>query len=124
MKTRRPFVFDALLAFGFGGRGRVRVRVIRPGPDRPTVVILTELPGHGPTVTDFVDQLANTVARDHSLDTDCVLWIEHILATPIAPEQLRAVTFRVDQAGRLCRPAWYPTTRANLEATIRGRLED
>jgi hypothetical protein len=124
MKTRQPYVFDSPFAFGPGGRGRCRLRVFRPGPDRPATVIVTELPGAGPSITNAAEDLAADVTRLHSIDPDALLWVEHLLASPVGPEQFSAVAFERDADGELCRPAWRPITRKAVEFVIGGRLHD
>ncbi len=83
MKTH-PAPTDAVFHFGKAGRlGRCRLRVFRPGPDRPAVVVATDLPGPG--VTDAAEKLAAAVARLHGLDPDCVLWVGHVPGTAAVP---------------------------------------
>ncbi len=111
MKTY-PAPTDAVFHFGKAGRlGRCRLRVFRPRPDRPAVVVSTDLPGPGPGVTDAAEELAAAVARLHGLDPDCVLWVGHVPGTAAVPGRFAAVSFDRDDSGRLCRPSWRPVTR-------------
>ena len=61
MKTRSCQT-DVLFTFGDPGHpGTCRLRIFLLGPDKPAVVVLTELPGPGACVSDAIEGIASTM---------------------------------------------------------------
>ncbi len=76
---------------GYHGRpARCRLRIFTD-PDRPTVVLVSELPDNpGTSVTNRAAYLHGKVAAEFRLDPSTLLWIEHYTD----PDRYRRVTFR------------------------------
>jgi hypothetical protein len=104
----------------FGGPARCRLRIFHLGPDRPAVVIATELPDNPSTsITNRAEVLADLVAREFNIDADTMLWVEHYAADRILPERYSVVEFQADpRTGRPCKPHWRHLTRQAVEALV------
>ncbi len=123
MKTHPAFT-DAVFHFCRAGRiGRCRLRVFRPGPDRPAVVIVSDLSGPGPGVTDAAGELAAAVCRRHDIDPDTLLFVRHARSAT-GPGSFATASFDRDDSGRLCRPSWRPVTRRAVEHLAGAPLSD
>ena len=118
MRTKTSTIIDCKYNFGPGGRGLCRLRAWEPGPDRPSVVVLSELPSTHPSITEFPEILARDICDGLGLNPECVLWVEHLLDCPISPEQCFAVSFDRDPSGRLCRPVRRQITWPSVAFTI------
>ena len=116
---------DALYRFNDHGRaGNCRLRIFELGLDRPTVAIVTEMPGAGLSVTNAVETLAESLAGDFGLDVDSLLFVEHLLPWQLGPEQFSAVAFETGPDGHLYYPQWRPITRRSIERLVGGPLID
>lgn len=114
MKTR-PTHIDTEFAFGPRDRpARCRIRIFRPSPDRPVVVVVTELPGAGLSVTNAVE----AIARGFSIDPDCLLFVEDLAASCSGPEQFSVVSFECGPGGGLVNPSWSRVGRVLVERFI------
>lgn len=112
---------------GFHGRpARCRIRVYRRGPDRPTVVIATELADNpGTSVTNRAETVAAMVCREFGIDPGTLLWVEHYGPWRHLGESFSLVEFQAGrEPGELCRPCWHPTTKAAVERLIGSPLAD
>jgi hypothetical protein len=113
---------------GYHGRpAECRLRIFRPGPDRPVVVVASEVPDNpGTSITNRVEVLAGLVAREFGIDPAGMLWVEHYPAGGGRREAVfRLVEFRaVGRSGELCKPAWHTTSRAAVERLVGGPLPD
>ena len=124
MSTRTSHATDSIYAFGDPANpGRCRLRVYRLGFDRPAVVIATELPGAG-SVSNAVEEIATNVSRGHGIDPDAMLFVEHLMAGSLGPEQFWAVAFGGNNSGRLCRPSWRVITRGSVEHLTGASLRE
>ncbi len=118
---RNPFPYAGY----FARPAHCRLRVYTH-PDRPTVIIATEVPTNpGTSITNRVEHLATLVIRASGIDPEGCIWIEHYPAGPRPlPERFAIVEFGRDQRGRLAKPHWTHVTRDHVERLIGRRLED
>jgi hypothetical protein len=100
------FPFDGL----HGCPSRCHLRIYRH-PDRPVVVVATELTeNRGTSITNALPDLAKRVCSAFDIDPYTLLWVEHYPAEPPCPETLERVEFA---GGR--EPAWEAMSRSRLE---------
>jgi hypothetical protein len=93
-------------------------------PDRPTVVIASELASNpGTSITNRAEHLATLVCHTARIDPDTMVWIEHY-PTDWRPERFSLVEFARDRGGRLAHPRWTHVSKARVEAMIGRSLED
>lgn len=99
-----------------GSQAYCRLRIFRQ-PDRPVVVVVTELednPGTG--ITTVADRLAWEVCARYAIHPETLLWIEHHgpWKTLNLPERYRTVEFASDATGRFCQPHRRPIDKARV----------
>jgi hypothetical protein len=115
-----PFPYE-----GYHGRpAHCRIRIFYD-PDRPVVVIATELPSNpGTSITNRAEVIASEVCRRYSIDPDTLTWIEHYLGDPrervdsAAGEHFSRAEFQRDAGRRLVSPRWYHMPKRRVETLI------
>jgi hypothetical protein len=129
MTTMRPLFEGTFYFAGFhGSKAHCWLRIFDGDPDRPTVVIATELRTNtGTSITNAAETLAAAVCRRHRIDPDSLLWVEHYGPSPALrlPERYSLVSF--DRNGRerpegLGQPRWSPTSKERVEALVGSKL--
>ncbi len=109
----------------FGCASQCRIRVYH-APERPPVVIATELPeNQGTSVTNMAERLATEWARDEETGEAAeIVWIEHYpeernrFGRRVFEETFALVTFQCGQLGEFTNPEWQYITRAEVERMI------
>jgi hypothetical protein len=115
--------FDGLIPHDHprGSGGFCRIRVFS-APDRPTVVIASDLPGNpGKSVTYAAEGLARDVCQRLRIDPERLRWVEHYAAAQ--PAGYAWVDFGRPSGGRFVDYWWQPTTQARVEAVIGRQLD-
>ena len=110
---------------GRHGRDSVcRLRVYRD-PDRPTVVVATELQGdQGTPIHEYAPYLMGVVAEAIEARLGTALWVEHVPAGGDRPELLAFVEFEWGRGLMPLVTRRTAVTRARVEALIGQPLED
>lgn len=115
-----PQITDTLYNFvgNWKSQAHCHLRIYGGDPDRPTVVIVTELESNpGTSITNAAEILAAQVVRDHDLDSDTLIWVEHypdrafVRGRPGLEERFDLVTFQRARPDHFQKPEWQPIPR-------------